>query len=63
MGAVRERGLPLWGCSRLWGSWVGQERVSGGWPREEAERRWFCVDEREMGHVYGAAGDDGRRKL
>ena len=21
----------LWGCSRLWGSWVGQERVSGGW--------------------------------
>jgi hypothetical protein len=53
----------LWGCSRLWGSWVGQERVSSGWPREEAERRWFCVDEREMGHVYGAAGDDGRRKL
>jgi hypothetical protein len=27
--------------------------VSGGWPREEAERRWFCVDEREMGQCMG----------
>jgi hypothetical protein len=27
--------------------------VSGGWPREEAERCWFCVDEREMGQCMG----------